>query len=140
MHLFTQETDMPPPPGVLPTRPRPDEALTDQARSGHGVPSQDPTPAAQFALDPREAEREGHSVLMAGAMVAGMVAGAAIGVSVAGAVGVVVGAPMGAVAGALGGAAAGGVGRSLDPEGASGAGSAGGPSPAGAVRPDPKRT
>lgn len=125
---------MPPSTQASAIRTRPDEDLTDQARSGHGVPSQDPNPAAQFALDPREAEREGHSVLMAGAMVAGMVAGAAIGVSVAGPVGVVVGAPMGAVAVALGGAAAGGVGRSLDPEGASGAGSAGGPLPASAVR------
>lgn len=75
---------MPPSTQASAIRTRPDEDLTDQARSGHGVPSQDPNPAAQFALDPREAEREGHSVLMAGAMVAGMVAGAAIGVSVAG--------------------------------------------------------
>lgn len=92
---------------AIPANPRPDEDLTDQARPGHGVPSQDPNPAAQFALEPLEAEREGHSVLMAGGLIAGMAAGAVIGVSIAGPVGVVVGASMGAVAGALGGAAAG---------------------------------
>ena len=75
---------MPPPTQAYAIKARPDEDRRDQARSGHGVPSQDPNPAAQFALDTLEAEREGHSVLMAGAMVAGMVAGAAIGVSVAG--------------------------------------------------------
>lgn len=89
------------------SKPRPDEDLTDQAHPGHGVPSQDPDSAAQFPLGPQEAEREAHSALMGGGLVAGMATGAAIGVSVAGPVGVVVGATVGAVAGALGGAAAG---------------------------------
>ncbi len=92
-----------PPSGTAPA----DEDLAEQARPGHGIPSQDPDPAAQIALEPQEAEREAQSVLMGGGAVAGMATGAAIGVAVAGPVGVVVGSALGAVAGALGGAAAG---------------------------------
>ena len=84
-----------------------DEDLAEQALPGHGIPSQDPDPAAQTALEPREADREANSVLMGGGVVAGMATGAAIGVAVAGPVGAVVGSTLGAVAGALGGAAAG---------------------------------
>lgn len=84
-----------------------DEDLASQALPGHGIPSQDPDPAAQTALDPQDARREANSVLMGGGVVAGMATGAAIGVAVAGPLGVVVGATLGAVAGALGGAAAG---------------------------------
>lgn len=82
-----------------------DDDLVEQARSGHGVPSQDPDPAAQFPLQPAEAEREAHSVLMGGGAVAGMATGAAVGIAIAGPVSVVVGATLGAMAGALGGAA-----------------------------------
>lgn len=82
-----------------------DEDLSEQARPGHGIPSQDPDPAAQLALEPEEAQRERQSVLTGGGMVAGAATGGAIGVMVAGPVGVVVGAALGAVAGALGGAA-----------------------------------
>lgn len=85
---------------------RTDEDLIDQARPGHGVPSQDPSAAAQFPLQPHEAEREARSVFMGGGVVAGMATGATLGVFVAGPVGVVAGATLGAVAGALGGAAA----------------------------------
>lgn len=92
-----------PPPSTLPADPD----LAEQARPGHGIPSQDPDPAAQTLLEPQEAEREGKSVLMGGGIVAGAATGAAIGVAVAGPVGVLVGASLGAVAGALGGAAAG---------------------------------
>lgn len=84
-----------------------DEDLADQARPGHGIPSQDPDPAAQSPLQPMEAKREAQSALMGGGVVAGVATGAAIGVAVAGPVGVFVGATLGAVAGALGGAAAG---------------------------------
>ncbi len=88
-----------------------DKDLAEQARPGHGIPSQDPSPEAQTALEPGEARREAKSVLTGGGAAAGMAAGAAIGVAVAGPVGVVVGAAvgagLGAVAGALGGAAAG---------------------------------
>jgi hypothetical protein len=84
-----------------------DEDLAEQALSGHGVPSQDPNPTAQVALEPEDAEREANSVLMGGGVVAGVAAGAAVGAMVAGPVGVVVGTAVGAVAGALGGAAAG---------------------------------
>lgn len=84
-----------------------DEDLAEQARPGHGVPSQDPNPAAQLPLQPEEAEREANSVLTGGGMVGGAAIGASIGVAVAGPVGVVVGGALGAVAGALGGAAAG---------------------------------
>ena len=89
-----------------PTAPR-DEDLAEQARPGHGVPSQDPNPAAQIPLGPKEAEREARSVLTGGAVVGGAAIGATIGVVVGGPVGVVVGGTLGAVAGALGGAAAG---------------------------------
>jgi pimeloyl-ACP methyl ester carboxylesterase len=96
------------PPAALPQSDTPvDQDLAEQAVPGHGVPSQDPDPAAQVLLDPQEAEREGKSVLMGGGMVAGAATGAAIGVAVAGPVGVLVGASLGAAVGALGGAAAG---------------------------------
>jgi len=84
-----------------------DPDLAEQAVAGHGVPSQDPSPAAQVALDPEEAERESKSVLMGGGLVAGSAAGAAVGAAVAGPVGVLVGGAIGAVAGAIGGGAAG---------------------------------
>ena len=86
-----------------------DEDLAEQARPGHGIPSQDPNPAAQIPLEPEEAEREAKSVLMGGGVIAGAATGAAIGVVVAGPVGVVVGGTLGAVAGALGGVAAGNI-------------------------------
>ena len=86
---------------------RADEDLADQARPGHGIPSQDPQLSAQVPLGREEAEREAGSALVGGGAVAGAAAGASIGVVVAGPAGVVVGAAMGAVAGALGGAAAG---------------------------------
>lgn len=95
---------------LLPSDPVPvDEDLAEQARHGHGVPSQDPNPAAQQAIRPEEAEREGKSVIVGGGMVGGAAIGAAVGVAVAGPVGVVVGGTLGAVAGALGGAVAGGM-------------------------------
>lgn len=84
-----------------------DEDLVEQALPGHGIPSQDPDPAAQIPLEPVDAKREATSVLIGGGVVAGMATGAAIGVAVAGPVGVLVGATLGAAAGALGGAAAG---------------------------------
>ena len=96
------------PSATLPPNTAPvDQDLVEQAVRGHGIPSQDPDPAAQVLLEPQEAEREGKSVLMGGGMVAGAATGAAIGVAVAGPVGVLVGASLGAAAGALGGAAAG---------------------------------
>lgn len=84
-----------------------DPDLAEQARPGHGVPSQDPDSAAQFAIKPEDAEREAHSVMTAGGAVGGVAIGAAIGAAVAGPLGVVVGGSLGAVAGALGGVAAG---------------------------------
>lgn len=83
-----------------------DEDLAKQARPGHGIPSQDPDPAAQVALNPAEAQREVNSVMTGAGLVAGAAAGAAIGVAAAGPVGVVVGVALGAVVGALGGAGA----------------------------------
>ncbi|MDO9201523.1 MAG: alpha/beta hydrolase [Hydrogenophaga sp.] len=96
-------------PLTSPATPTPvvDEDLVEQARPGHGIPSQDPDPAAQTALEPQEAEREADSVFLAGGLVAGMATGAAIGAGVAGPAGLVVGGALGAVAGSLGGAAAG---------------------------------
>lgn len=85
----------------------PDADLAEQARPGHGIPSQDPSPAAQVPLLPEEAEREAKSVYAGGGAMAGAVAGAAIGVAAGGPVGALVGGTVGAVAGALGGQAAG---------------------------------
>jgi hypothetical protein len=85
-----------------------DQDLAEQARAGHGIPSQDPSAAAQLPLELAEAEREANSVLAGGGLVAGAVAGAAIGTVVAGPVGAVVGGTVGAVAGAVGGGAASG--------------------------------
>ncbi|HYN62409.1 MAG TPA: hypothetical protein VET87_23140 [Rubrivivax sp.] len=95
-----------------------DKDLAEQARPGHGIPSQDPNPAAQAALEPDEAEREAKSVMTGGGVVGGAAIGATIGVAVAGPVGVVVGGTLGAVAGALGGVAAG---TMMNPESSSGA-------------------
>ena len=96
------------PPPTAPSNTAPvDEDLAEQAHPGHGVPSQDPAAAAQFPLDPEEAEREAKSVFVGGGAVAGAAAGAAIGVVVAGPLGVVVGGTLGTVVGALGAAAAG---------------------------------
>ena len=103
-----------PPSGIAPV----DEDLAEQARPGHGIPSQDPDPAAQTRLEPAEAQREAKSVLIGGGVVAGAATGATIGVMVGGPAGVVVGAALGAVAGAFGGAAAGAM---TDPPDASGA-------------------
>jgi uncharacterized protein YndB with AHSA1/START domain len=96
-----------------------DEDLAEQAQPGHGVPSQDPASAAQFPLEPEDAQREANSVLTGGGLVAGAATGAAIGVMVAGPVGVVVGGSLGAVVGALGAAAAG---TMVNPEDATSAG------------------
>jgi pimeloyl-ACP methyl ester carboxylesterase len=107
------------PSATLPSNTAPvDQDLAEQAVPGHGIPSQDPDPAAQTLLEPLEAEREAKSVLMGGGVVAGMATGAAIGVAVGGPVGVLVGASLGAAAGALGGAAAGAM---ANPEDSSGA-------------------
>ena len=97
-----------PPTVPLRTAPR-DEDLAQQAKPGHGIPSQDPNPAAQLPFEPDEAEREARSVMTGGAVVGGAAIGAAIGVAVAGPVGVVVGGTLGAVAGAVGGVSAGAV-------------------------------
>lgn len=104
-----------------------DEDLVEQARPGHGVPSQDPDPAAQVSMEPQEAQRETQSALVAGGVVAGAATGAAIGVMVGGPVGVVIGASTGAVVGALGSAAAGAI---ANPEDSS----SGDPAPANTVR------
>jgi non-heme chloroperoxidase len=85
-----------------------DKDLAEQAHPGHGVPSQDPDPAAQTLLGPAEAAREAKSVLTGGGMVAGAATGATLGVVAAGPVGVVVGAALGAVAGTVVAAVAGG--------------------------------
>lgn len=93
---------------TAPSTPSPvDEDLAEQARPGHGVPSQDPEAAAQSPLNPAEAEREANSVLAGGGVIVGAAAGAALGTLVAGPVGAVVAGAVGAVAGALGGVAAG---------------------------------
>ena len=101
-----------------PTADTADQDLAEQARPGYGIPSQDPRPAAQMPMPREDAEREAHSALMGGGMMAGAATGAAVGVAVAGPVGVVVGGTLGSVAGALGAAAAGSM---VEPEDAAGA-------------------
>lgn len=91
-----------------------DGDLAEQARPGHGIPSQDPDPAAQSLLEPREVEREAQSALVGGGMLAGAAAGATLGVLVAGPAGVVVGGALGAVAGVMGGAAVGATAKPQD--------------------------
>ena len=83
-----------------------DKDLAEQARPGHGIPSQDPEAAAQLPMEPEESRREAHSVLAGGGVIVGAAAGAAIGTLVAGPVGAVVAGTVGAVAGAFGGVAA----------------------------------
>lgn len=92
---------------ALPITAVADQDLADQARPGHGIPSQDPDPSAQFPQTRHEAAREANSMLMAGGLMAGVATGAAIGVMVAGPAGAAVGAALGGAAGGLGGAAAG---------------------------------
>jgi phage tail tape-measure protein len=84
-----------------------DEDIVEQAHPGHGIPSQDPSAAAQTPLTPEEAEREATSVYVGGGALAGAAAGAAVGIAAGGPVGALVGGTVGAVAGALGGQAAG---------------------------------
>lgn len=92
----------------------PDQDLVDQARHGHGIPSQDPNPAAQQALAPAEAQREANAALVGAGVVAGVSTGAVIGAGVAGPAGGMVGAALGAVAGVIGAAVAGPMARSGD--------------------------
>lgn len=92
-------------------KPSPDMApadgdLAEQAKPGHGIPSQDTNPAAQMPMQPGEAEREADSVLAGGGVVVGAAAGAALGGVLGGPVGAVVAGTAGAVAGALGSAPA----------------------------------
>ena len=84
-----------------------DPDLAEQAVPGHGVPSQDPSAAAQVGLSPEDAERESKSALIGGGLVAGLATGAAVGAAVAGPVGILVGGTVGAVAGVVGSNAAG---------------------------------
>ena len=85
----------------------PDADLTEQAKAGHGVPSQDPDPSAQYPIEHDRAVDEQKTVFMGAGVMVGAAAGAMIGTALAGPVGIVEGATAGAVAGALGGAAIG---------------------------------
>lgn len=99
------------PPNTPPSNTEPvDGDLAEQANPGQGIPSQDPTGAAQTLLQPHEAKREAESALVGGGLVAGATTGAVIGAAVAGPVGILAGAAIGAVAGGAGGAAAGAAG------------------------------
>jgi hypothetical protein len=104
------------PSATLPLQPATrDEDLIEQARPGHGIPSQDPDLAAQFPLGAEGAEREANSVLAGGGLVGGTAIGATVGLAVGGPVGVVLGGTLGAVAGTLGGLAAGTIMNDGDP-------------------------
>lgn len=89
-------------------RPNPvDPDLRAQARTGCGVPSQNPAPAAQAGLEDAEMACELRSALTGGGMIAGAVLGCALGALMAGAMGVVLGGVAGSVLGALSAMAAG---------------------------------
>lgn len=90
---------------VNPLNPSTDPDLAEQARLGHGVPSQDPDPGAQVGLTADESTREISSSLVGGGALAGVAVGAAVGATVAGPVGILVGGTVGSVVGALGAAA-----------------------------------
>jgi len=108
-------------PNGIPAPTGPDEDLDKQARPGHGVPSQDPDPAAQVPLTSEESEREVRSTYIGGTVMVGAATGAAVGVAVAGPVGAVVGGTVGAVAGAAGGAVVGtAIGAAVTAEGTPG--------------------
>ena len=95
-------------PTILQPDPKPiDPDLAEQAIPGHGIPSQDPDPAAQYGLTPKEAERESKSILIGGGLVAGMTAGAAVGAAAAGPVGILLGSSVGDIAGVVGTSAVG---------------------------------
>lgn len=81
-----------------------DPDLLVQANPGHGVPSQDPDPAAQTPISPQSSTAERKTVYMGGGVLAGAVVGAAIGAAIAGPVGIVIGGTLGSVAGAFAGA------------------------------------
>lgn len=110
----TPATPATPATGPLDAEPA-DKDLAEQALPGHGIPSQDPEPAAQIPITAAESDRESNSVLMGGGMIAGAATGAAVGAALAGPVGVLVGGSVGGVAGALGGAAAGSLVTPEDP-------------------------
>jgi hypothetical protein len=98
-------------------RPNPvpaDPDLVDQAKPGHGVPSQDPDAAAQYPIEHDRALVEQKSVFAGAAVMVGAAAGAVVGTAVAGPVGVVVGGTVGALVGALSGVGAGAL--SQDPD------------------------
>ena len=83
-----------------------DEDVAKQARPGHGIPSQDPKPSAQFALSTEDTRRATDSVLMGSGLVVAAATGAGVGAMVSGPVGILIGASLGAVTGLLCGVAA----------------------------------
>lgn len=87
-----------------PHRPsRTDRDLAKQAKPGHGVPSQDPDPAAQFPMGRDLAVREKKTVFVSAGVMTGAALGAVLGTVLVGPVGSVGGGMLGAVAGAFGG-------------------------------------
>ena len=69
-------------PSTSSATPASDPDLIEQARPGHGVPSQDPDPGAQYPIDPEHAREEEKTVYMGGGVLAGVATGAAIGTAV----------------------------------------------------------
>lgn len=81
----------------------PDHDLQQMAQRGHGVPSQDLNPQAQYPLSELERQREWRSSFYGGGLLAGVALGATVGMWLAGPLGVL----LGCVGGALGGTLAG---------------------------------
>jgi len=82
--------------------PATDEDLMALAEPGHGVPSQDPDPAAQIPIGKDLAAKEGRTVYIGAGVMAGTAVGVVIGFAAVGPAGVIPAGMVGALAGALG--------------------------------------
>ena len=99
LHALVQETFMRAHSKPTPSQPH-DPDLAQQARPGHGVPSQDLDPAAQMPLSVAESARELRSAFTGGGMIAGTGLGCIMGLIVAGGAGAMLGGVLGSVVGA----------------------------------------
>lgn len=84
-------------------------AVPDLAKPGHGVPSQDPDPAAQYPIAWDHAAQERKSVFAGAGGIAGAAMGVLASIALAGPAAIVFGCMFGAFAGALAGGIAGGI-------------------------------
>jgi hypothetical protein len=79
-----------------------DEDLLELAKPGHGVPSQDPDPSAQYPIGRELAAEEERTVFVGAGVMLGAALGAVVGIAAAGPVGVFAGSMVGGVVGGFG--------------------------------------